>query len=343
MINLLMWGAGQAASELLKSLREEVNVIGFVDSDSRKKGKLFHDYEIYDVDELKNLVYDYLVITTVNYGEEVFTKAVSLGADSKKIIPCYPLHSLQNEERQKSILKQIFYFDQLIAPDGLWHFKDTIVIGKMPYDQVSNTQYNSQEQDGFVKNDYVRMRTFELVADEINKNKIPGEIAEVGVFRGDFAKWLSFKFPERKLHLFDTFDGFNEAEYRRECVAIPKLTESRFKTTFNNVNVDEVINKMAKPENVIIHKGYFPDTTVDCSQDIKFAFVSVDVDLQEPIYHALEYFYPRLTEGGYLFVHEYNDLLFQGVKKAIEEYEKNYGKLKIVPIADVGGTGIIIK
>ena len=43
-----------------------------------------------------------------------------------------------------------------------------------------------------------------------------GECAEAGVFEGDFAKWINQYFPDRKLYLFDTFEGFDMRDIEKE-------------------------------------------------------------------------------------------------------------------------------
>ena len=55
---------------------------------------------------------------------------------------------------------------------------------------------------------YIRISTLELVAQEIYDNNVPGSIAEVGVYKGQFAKYMNEVFPEKTLYLFDTFEGF---------------------------------------------------------------------------------------------------------------------------------------
>lgn len=56
------------------------------------------------------------------------------------------------------------------------------------------------------------------------------------------------------------------------------------------------------------------------------------------------FFYPRLVQGGYFFIHDYNCQLWDGVQKAIKRYEEENGIiLKKVPIADKCGTIIITK
>lgn len=64
--------------------------------------------------------------------------------------------------------------------------------------------------------DYFRFRTFELVANQLIVENVPGECAEVGVFRGYFSRLINEKFPKKKMYLFDTFEGFLNEEIEKE-------------------------------------------------------------------------------------------------------------------------------
>ena len=61
-----------------------------------------------------------------------------------------------------------------------------------------------------------RTATMRLIAEQINALGVPGDVAELGVYRGDFAVLLNLAFSERRLHLFDTFDGFDERDIAAE-------------------------------------------------------------------------------------------------------------------------------
>jgi len=98
---------------------------------------------------------------------------------------------------------------------------------------------------------------------------------------------------------------------------------------------------MKYKEKCFIRKGFFPETAknINC----KFVFVNIDVDLYDPTYNGLVYFYPRLQKGGYIFIHDYNDAnLYVGVKKAVKKYciENN---VSYFPLTDGGGSVIIMK
>jgi O-methyltransferase len=129
--------------------------------------------------------------------------------------------------------------------------------------------------------DYFRVSSLELVAHEIYINNIKGNVAEVGVFRGDFAKYINIAFPDRKLYLFDTFAGFDEKDEAIE----KKGNYAKNIQDFSNTNVELVLEKMKIKENCIIKKGYFPETAHDIEDT--YVFISIDVDLYEPIYNGL--------------------------------------------------------
>lgn len=184
--------------------------------------------------------------------------------------------------------------------------------------------------------DYVRNSSLELVAHEINARNIAGNVAELGVYRGDFAKIINEVFPGRKLYLFDTFEGFQERDVRIE----KERVYSSGSQDFTKTSIDLVLAKMKEPGNCIVKQGYFPDTAQDV-HDI-FVFVSIDADLYKPIYDGLCFFYPRLAPGGCLFVHDYNNDEYQGAQKAVRQFCDDNG-IGFFPLPDACGTAVIVK
>ena len=184
--------------------------------------------------------------------------------------------------------------------------------------------------------DYFRVSSLELVAYEIYHNNIEGNVAELGVFRGDFAKLINEAFPDRKLYLFDTFEGFDEKDKEAEI----KRSFSKNMHDFSNTNVSLVMKKMKWKENCVVKKGYFPETAQGVND--KFVFVSIDADLYEPIFNGLSYFYPRLERGGYIFIHDYNDSIYIGAKEAVKKFclENN---IPYFPLSDNQGSVVIMK
>lgn len=185
--------------------------------------------------------------------------------------------------------------------------------------------------------DFCRVATLELCAYEIHNRKIIGEIAEVGVYKGDFALKLSQLFPKRKLYLFDTFEGFDERD-----ISLDKKFSNANRKTFADTSI-ELIREKISHNKLIIRKGYFPDTLKDDDYKQQFAFVSLDTDLFKPIYDGLSFFYPRLAKGGYIFIHDYNNTEYAGCKEAVNQYIQENNITTILPISDGWGTLIITK
>ncbi|MEO8821515.1 MAG: TylF/MycF/NovP-related O-methyltransferase [Ginsengibacter sp.] len=184
--------------------------------------------------------------------------------------------------------------------------------------------------------DYVRLATLELVSNEINSKKLQGNVAELGVYKGKFARYINLYFKERKLYLFDTFEGFDERDVHVE----KKEGFSSGSQNFADTSLESVLNLMPYKENCIPVKGFFPESANGVHDE--FVFVSLDADLYEPIYEGLKFFYPLLVPGGYIFVHDFNNDNYPGARKAVEKFctEKN---ISCVPIPDSAGSAIICK
>lgn len=184
--------------------------------------------------------------------------------------------------------------------------------------------------------DYIRLSTLELVCNEINNRNLEGNVAELGVYKGGFAKHLNKYLPDRTLYLFDTFEGFDkrdvEAEKNKGLVTASQ--------DFSNTSVEAVLQVMPHPEKCVPKIGFFPETAKGITD--KFVFVSLDADLYEPIYAGLNFFYPKLVNGGYIFVHDFNNDLYKGARKAVEQFCREQG-IGFLPIADLCGTAIISK
>lgn len=184
--------------------------------------------------------------------------------------------------------------------------------------------------------DYVRYATLGLCFQEIERRQVPGSVAEVGVYRGDFAKRLNHLFPGRKLYLFDTFAGFDHQDVATEQA-------SGFSTgtqNFADTSVETVLGKMPHPQQCVVRKGFFP-ATAEGLEDT-FCFVSLDADLYAPILEGLRYFYPRLSPGGYIFVHDFNNDEYKGAHQAVLEFCQAEG-IGFTPLPDSGGTAVISK
>ncbi len=184
----------------------------------------------------------------------------------------------------------------------------------------------------------IRSATLHPIAHRLISQRVPGDVAELGVYKGDLAWQMNALLPDRTLHLFDTFEGFDARDIQEES----RQGFSRARDgDFGDTSLDFVRSRLPHPDKALFHKGFFPDTTKGL-ENCRFALVSLDADLYAPVLAGLEYFYPRLSSGGMIVLHDYNNRRFRGAAQAVEDYEKAHGPLALVPLCDLHGTAVIV-
>lgn len=162
----------------------------------------------------------------------------------------------------------------------------------------------------------------------MESSDIKGSVAELGVYRGDFAKHINKYFKDRKLFLFDTFEGFYSSDVKQDSTMARDLGERHF----SNTSISLVLEKMPYPNNCIIKQGWFPESAIGLESET-FCFVNLDCDLYEPILAGLRFFYPRMSARGVILIHEYFSQGYVGVREAVEEFSKVHSLIKL-PIGD---------
>lgn len=171
-------------------------------------------------------------------------------------------------------------------------------------------------------------------AERVKKENIPGSVAEAGVYRGEFAKEINKNFSDRTCYLFDTFEGFSDSDIEKE--ELSSLVEAHhLKETSHHL----VLDKMEFKDKVVIKKGHFPDTALDDHphglQEESFVFVNLDMDLYQPTFEGLKFFYPKMSDGGIILIHDYFSEAYPNVEKAVDDFQKEYNvTLKKMPIGD---------
>mgnify|MGYP001295028236 CR=1 FL=1 len=180
------------------------------------------------------------------------------------------------------------------------------------------------------------------------KKEVVADFAEAGCWKGHSSYFLSklindYNFKKNKnikFFIFDSFEGLSEINEKDKNVK--KLDQNlikKIKTQF--VSDDQFVkNEVLKDFKFVeIFKGWIPEK-FDKVKDKKFSFVHIDVDLYEPTLQSLEFFFPRLIEGGIIVCDDYNSFGFDGAKKAWDEFF-NKNKVKINFSPTVSGSFII--
>lgn len=140
---------------------------------------------------------------------------------------------------------------------------------------------------------------------------IPGDIAEVGVYRGGTLRLLASLSPHKIVHGFDTFCGMPQVDAAKD--------NHHKEGNFSETSYENVKNFLKDVPNIVLYKGIFPHTTANII-DIDFSFVHIDADIYPSVLAACNFFYPRMSPGGIIISDDYGSLSCVGAKIAMDEF-----------------------
>ena len=166
-----------------------------------------------------------------------------------------------------------------------------------------------------------------------HSNNLDGSFAQVGVYKGGTAKLISMvRNPSKSFYLFDTFEGLPKNDPN-----IDYHEQGEFAA-----GLDEVLLLFEGDSKVKITKGIFPETAGIIPKPEKFAFVYSDVDLYDSNHAVLNFFYPRMTQGGVIMFDDYEWEHCPGIKKSIDDFLSEHG-IKARPIITTRYQAMLIK
>ncbi len=165
---------------------------------------------------------------------------------------------------------------------------------------------------------------------------IPGEMAECGCFRGASAWFIANGAPGVPLHLFDSFAGLSQPSKKDR---LPDDSMSFWSKGALSASEEEVRTTLGSLPNIRIHKGWIPES-FSSVEHLQFSLVHIDVDLYQPTWDSLTFFYPRLSSNGVIVLDDYGFKTCPGAFKASEEFSNEVDDYIIhLPT----GQGVIIK
>lgn len=152
--------------------------------------------------------------------------------------------------------------------------------------------------------------------------KLPGDCAQVGVYKGDSARlaWEALRGANKSFYLFDTFSGMPEVD---EKIDIHR------KGDFADTTIAAVRKLFNGEGGVYFRAGVFPETAGPI-ENKKFCFAYIDADLYKSTKDCLEFFYPRMVGGGFMVFDDYQGKHTPGVKKAITEFLVDKPEIPII-------------
>lgn len=160
----------------------------------------------------------------------------------------------------------------------------------------------------------------------IDRENIPGDIVECGVWRGGQIILARKVAPSRVCWLYDTFSGMTEpgpydAKADGRVVAAGKSA----------VSVQDVGRFLSEAGVFDPHKLWFAagdvcETLRGTNLPDQIALLRLDTDYYESTKVELEVLWPRLSRGGILIIDDYGH--WPGCRKAVDEYFKGRVRLK---------------
>jgi hypothetical protein len=160
--------------------------------------------------------------------------------------------------------------------------------------------------------------------------KVAGDTAECGVFAGAgshvICAFHRAHATGKRHHLFDSFAGLSEPTaidgdyWRKHDMACP---------------IDVVRANLSAFPDAVYHPGWIPASLSEVV-DRRFSFVHIDVDVYEPTRDSIEFFYPRMNDGGVIVCDDYGFTTCPGATRAIDTFLADKPE-KMIALSDGGG------
>ncbi len=193
-----------------------------------------------------------------------------------------------------------------------------------------------------------RERMWSMVQFLESTRDLEGETAEAGVLYG-LGSFLICSYRELREpgfrgaghHAIDSYRGF---AYAHPADLEPGAWESLF--TLNETGPSETsyrdrAERVLQPfPEVAFHEGWIPEVFDTLDPDARYRFVHIDVDLHDPTYASLDYFFPRVVPGGAIVIDDYGFPAWPGCKTATHAFCEKHG-VRVVPLPY--GNAVIVK
>jgi O-methyltransferase len=162
---------------------------------------------------------------------------------------------------------------------------------------------------------------------------VPGAIVECGVWRGGsmmvVAKTLQRAGArDRRLYLFDTFEGMPEPSVHDRTVfgdaAMDKFEARRRAgagSDWTRAGIDEVRSNMAStgyPAELVEYVAGKVEETLPARAPDRIALLRLDTNGYESTRHELEMLWPSVSPGGIVIFDDYGH--WEGCRRAVDEY-----------------------
>lgn len=316
-MGIYVWGTGCGAAELMERGLPAERITAFVDS--FPGSRVFLGKPVLLPAELPVSDCD-LLIVTIRHADAVAERCAQLGLPARRCLYLKDSVVLSDRNAASESAARALLGEELLQK--LLPRQRLIPVPE----QLRDSRLSSQE----LGSDYARLAALELLCRRLEQ--VPGAAAELGVYRGAFARCINRLLPRRTLYLFDSFQGFAPDSGAGEA----------FQAAHESTSAAQVLSSLPHPEQAVLKPGFFPESLNGL--EARFCLVSLDVDFETATLEGLRYFWPRLSPGGYVMLHDWGNPGLPGVAKALEQYQQELGtSLPSVPLPDLGGTLVLCK
>ncbi len=166
---------------------------------------------------------------------------------------------------------------------------------------------------------------------------VPGDIAELGVFRGlGLMTWANFLEAycigdrTKVVYGFDNWSGFEglteedgEEDPEAQKVVGGFSPADCYEELLSSIEIFDQDRFVPQKPRIKLVKGNIEETApsfVEENPGVRFSLIHFDCDLYRPTKAALEAFWPRLSRGGVMLFDEYAIADWPGETKAVDEF-----------------------
>lgn len=169
----------------------------------------------------------------------------------------------------------------------------------------------------------IRLADFEANLNLVSRfSHIGGDYVECGVWRGGMSAAISEMLgPDRRVHLFDSFEGLPAAKEIDGEDALKWQKSVNDPGYFNNcaaeVGFVEQAMRLAGNSNYAVYPGWFADT-LPHFEPRSVGILRLDGDWYDSIMTSLIHLFPMVVKGGLIILDDYGQ--WDGCSRAVHKY-----------------------
>ena len=167
-------------------------------------------------------------------------------------------------------------------------------------------------------------------------SRLAGDSVECGVFEGASSYLICTAYRQRQGHRHHVFDSFQGLSHPGAADEPTSSLAPRWRAGDLAASLETVRRNLSQFDGVEYYPGWIPGQFHKV-EDRRFSFVHIDVDLYQPTRDSLEFFYPRLVQGGVLLCDDYGSHQCMGARRAFDEFVQSRPERSVIHLPTIQG------